>query len=214
MSKCKVYPSLLSADPANLETEIFALEKAGADAIHWDIMDGNFVDAITFGSHIVAALGSKTSLRFDVHLMVENPEKHLESFAEAGADLIIIHQESTKHLHRALSKIRGLGKKAGVALNPATWISHFSHYEDLLDMVLVMSVNPGSSGQKFIASTLQKIEFIRAHLPERIEVCVDGGINPETAKNCLQFGADSLVSGAFIFRDSDYARALKKLKEI
>ena len=162
---------MLSANPAEMGAEILKIEKAGADGIHWDIMDGNFVDAITFGAHIVAAHRPLTSLRFDAHLMVENPDKHIKNFAEAGADLIIIHPEACKHLHRSLENILKLGKKAGVALNPATSPDTIIYCHDLISMVLVMTVNPGASGQKFINSQLPKIKFLRDSLPAAVMTC-------------------------------------------
>jgi ribulose-phosphate 3-epimerase len=203
---------MLSANPTKLGEELVALEKAGADAIHWDIMDGVFVDAITFGSHVIAGHRPLTRLQFDVHLMMENPDKHLVSFYRAGADIIIVHTEACAHLHQTLSQIKSLGIKSGLALNPATSIHAIEYCIDVMDMVLVMGVNPGSSGQNFIESQLQKISNLRKILPPTIEVCVDGGIIPRTAFQCCQHGANSLVSGTYIFRNPDYAAAIQELK--
>jgi ribulose-phosphate 3-epimerase len=203
---------MLSANPTKLGEELAALEKAGADAIHWDVMDGVFVDAITFGSHVIAAHRSLTRLRFDVHLMVENPDKHLANFHQAGADIIIVHAEVCAHLHRTLSQIKSLSIKSGLALNPATQVHAVKYCMDITDMVLVMGVNPGSSGQNFIGSQLQKISDLVRILPPTIEVCVDGGITPETAFQCRQHGAHSLVSGSHIFRDPNYISAIRELK--
>lgn len=225
----QIYPSMLSANPAKLGEALESVEKSGADGIHWDIMDGSFVESITFGAHILAALRPLSSLRFDAHLMVENPERHLETFAEAGADSIIVHPETTKHLHRILDHIKNnLGKKSGIALNPATSLECLNYCLDLVDIVLIMSVNPGSSGQKFIESQIQKIEILKGVNSVRrdsvnsgiggsggiktVEVCVDGGINPETAPRCIKAGADSLVSGSFIFKSGDYAKAMEELR--
>lgn len=214
-----ICPSMLSADPTRLGDELTAVEAAGADCIHWDIMDGNFVEAITFGAHIVAAHRKISKLRFDAHLIVENPDKHIEKFAKAGADSIIVHPETTKHLHRTLSNIKTFGKLAGVALNPATSISCLDYCSDIIDIVLVMSVNPGSSGQKFIDSQLDKISALRKILPKTTEICVDGGINDIKAKLCIQRGANSLVTGSFLFRNNaannavaNYAEVIQKLR--
>ena len=210
--KVKIYPSMLSANPQKFAEEIALIEKAGADGIHWDVMDGNFVPAITFGASVVAAHRELTSLPFEVHLMVENPERHLRNFADAGADTIIIHAEACKHLHRNLEDIKKLGRRAGVALNPATNIDCIEYCADLLSVVLVMTVNPGASGQKFIDSQLEKIKKLRETLPNSVEICVDGGINPETLQKCAQNGADSAVSGAYIFKNLNYKEAIEELK--
>ena len=204
---------MLSANPQKFAEELLKIEKSGAEGIHWDIMDGNFVPAITFGASIVAAHRELTSLPFHVHLMIENPERHIKNFAEAGADTIIIHPESCKHLHRNLEDIKKLGKKAGVVLNPATGIDCIEFCADLLNVILIMTVNPGASGQKFIDSQLSKIKKLRNILPDSIEICIDGGINPETAEKCAQCGADSVVSGAYVFKNSSYEDAIKKLRK-
>jgi len=211
-----ICPSMLSANPTRLGDELAAVEAASADCIHWDIMDGNFVEAITFGAHVIAAHRKISKLRFDAHLMVENPDKHIEKFVKAGADSIIVHPETTKHLHRTLSNIKTLGKLAGVALNPATSIDCLNYCSDIVDIVLVMSVNPGSSGQKFIDSQLDKISALRKILPKTIEICVDGGINDIIAKLCIQRGANSLVTGSFLFKNantpSDYVKIIRNLR--
>ncbi|MDR0632367.1 MAG: ribulose-phosphate 3-epimerase [Holosporaceae bacterium] len=208
-----ICPSILSANPTKLGDELISVEKAGADSIHWDVMDGTFVDAITFGHHIVAAHRKLSHLRFDVHLMVENPDRHLENFAQAGADVIIVHAEACWHLHRTLGDIKSLGKKAGVALNPATSIDDIAYCADLLDMVTVMTVNPGRAGQIFIEFQLKKIVELKKNLPPSVEICVDGGINDATIANCLQCGATSFVSGSCIFKSTDYSEAIKKLRK-
>jgi ribulose-phosphate 3-epimerase len=204
---------MLSADPTKLGEELATVEKAGADAIHWDIMDGNFVEAITFGAHVVAANRKSTDLRFDVHLMVQNPERHLENFAAAGADVIVVHAEVCSHLHRTLCSIRDLGKKSGIALNPATSIDVVKYCTDVVDMILLMGVNPGSSGQIFIESSVKKIAELKQLLPSTTEICVDGGITDETIKKCAKAGVNSFVSGSYIFKNASYSMAIEKLKE-
>lgn len=209
----KICPSMIAADSTKLGEELKAVEKSGADCIHWDIMDGSFVDAITFGAYIVAAHRKISKLRFDVHLMIENPDKHIKVFANAGADFIIIHPETTKHMHRTLSNIKNLGKLAGVALNPADSVDCLEYCADIIDMALVMSVNPGGSGQSFIDSQLKKIAALRKTLPATSEICVDGGVNERTAKSCVQNGANSLVTGSFLFQSKDYVNSIRKLKQ-
>ncbi|MBQ7673839.1 MAG: ribulose-phosphate 3-epimerase [Alphaproteobacteria bacterium] len=207
-----ICPSMLSADPTRLGDELQAVERAGANCIHWDIMDGCFVDTITFGAQVVAAHRKISSLRFDVHLMVENPDKHLQKFAEAGADSIIVHSETTKHLHRTLGNIKKMGKLSGVALNPATSIDCLKYCLDIIDIVIVMSVNPGSSGQQFIQSQLEKIAELKQIIPETTEICVDGGINANTGRECIINGANSLVTGSYLFKSKDYAKAIQELR--
>ena len=203
---------MLSADPTKFGQELEDVKAAGADCIHWDIMDGNYVDAITFGSHVIAAHRKITSLRFDAHLMIENPDRHIENFANAGADSIIVHPETCKHLHKTLQSVKSYGKMSGVALNPATSVSYLEYCADIIDIVLVMTVNPGSSGQVFIESLLEKISVLRKLLPESVEICIDGGINAETAKKCVKNGANSLVTGSYLFKSRDYKEAIKSLK--
>jgi ribulose-phosphate 3-epimerase len=204
---------MLSANAAKLGEELISAENAGADSIHWDIMDGRFVDAITFGHHVVAAHRKLSRLRFDVHLMIENPDKHLENFAQAGSDIIIVHPETCKHLHRTLGNIKSLGCKSGVALNPATPIDVVEYCTDIIDMVIVMGVNPGSSGQNFIESQLKKISKLKEIVGPSTEICVDGGINDQTIKESAKHGANSYVSGSYIFSSSNYSEAIKHLRE-
>jgi ribulose-phosphate 3-epimerase len=209
---------MLSADPTKLGEELILLEKAGADSVHWDIMDGVFVEAITFGHQVVGALRKLSPLRFDVHLMVENPDRQLENFSKAGADVIIVHAEACPHLHRTLGRIRSLGKKSGLALNPATPPDIVEYCADLVDMVLVMGVNPGSSGQTFIESQLEKISKLselfklKENLFGPVEICVDGGITDKTIGRCAQHGANSAVSGSYIYQNQDYSDAIRRLK--
>ncbi|WP_374305947.1 ribulose-phosphate 3-epimerase [Methylocella sp.] len=196
-----IAPSILSADFSKLGEETRAIAAAGADWIHVDVMDGHFVPNITIGPAVVAALRPHTRLPFDVHLMISPCDPYLSAFAEAGADLISVHVEAGPHLHRSLQAIRALGRKAGVALNPATPAASVAHVLDLVDLVLVMSVNPGFGGQAFIASQLEKIAQLRAMIGERaIRLEVDGGITPETARRVVAAGADTLVAGSAAFR--------------
>ncbi|HUZ45512.1 MAG TPA: ribulose-phosphate 3-epimerase [Terriglobia bacterium] len=198
----KIAPSILSADFTRLGEEVQAAEAAGVDRVQIDVMDGRFVPNITFGAAAVRSLRPLTSLMLETHLMVEPPEDFIETFAEAGADTIIIHQEATPHLHRAIQQIHALGKKAGVAINPSTPACLLSEILGNLDLVLVMTVNPGFGGQKFISETLPKIRQLRRQIQERGLACeleVDGGINAETAPLAVEAGADVLVAGSSVY---------------
>ncbi|MDR1333651.1 MAG: ribulose-phosphate 3-epimerase [Holosporaceae bacterium] len=207
-----IIPSMLSANASKLGDELISVHNAGADAIHWDVMDGLFVESITFGHHVISAHRELSNLRFDVHLMVENPERHIKNFAQAGADIIIVHAEACKHLHKVLGDIKLLGKKSGVALNPATSPDGIDYCADIVDMVLVMGVNPGSCGQSFIRSQLNKISNLRKRLPPSVEICIDGGITVLNIKECIEHGAHSFVSGSHIFRSPDYSKTIQKMK--
>jgi ribulose-phosphate 3-epimerase len=201
MTPLVIAPSILSADFANLGEEVRAITEAGADWIHIDVMDGHFVPNITIGPAMVSALRPHSKLPFDVHLMIAPADPYLAAFAEAGADLISIHVEAGPHLHRSLQAVRALGKKAGVVLNPATPAVNVRHVLDLVDLVLVMSVNPGFGGQTFIASAVDKVAELKAMIGGRpIRIEVDGGITPETAGLVTAAGADTLVAGSAIFR--------------
>ncbi|HET7214527.1 MAG TPA: ribulose-phosphate 3-epimerase [Terriglobia bacterium] len=202
----KIAPSILSADFTRLGEQVQAVEAAGVDRIQIDVMDGRFVPNITFGTQAVSSLRPLTRLTLETHLMVEPPEDFIEEFAEAGADTIIIHQEATPHLHRAIQQIHSLGKKAGVALNPSTPAVLLSEVIGNLDLVLVMTVNPGFGGQEFIMETLPKIREIRRQIEEKglqCEVEVDGGINTETAPLVVKAGADVLVAGSSVYGCKD-----------
>jgi ribulose-phosphate 3-epimerase len=211
----KIAASILSSDFGRLAEEVRAVELAGADWIHVDVMDGHFVPNITIGPSVVRAIRKATSLPMDVHLMIEKPEKYIEEFADAGADWLNIHAEATVHLHRVIQKIRELGVKASVALNPATPLDHLEHTLADLDMVLVMTVNPGFGGQKFIASTLSKVQECRRLIDRRranILLEVDGGVHTDTIGKLAEAGADVFVAGSAIFESSDYAKSIDALK--
>lgn len=211
--RIKIAPSILASDFGCLAQEVLAIEKAGCDYVHVDVMDGRFVPNITIGQPVVAALRKVTQLPLDVHLMIEQPERYVESFAAAGADLITVHAEACTHLHRTLQLIRGAGKKAGVSLNPATPVDVLRWVLDDLDLVLVMSVNPGFGGQRFIPGSLAKISEVRELLGGRpIEVEVDGGIVVENIAAVAGAGADVLVSGTGIFGSDDYAATIKEMR--
>lgn len=205
----KVAPSILSADFSKLGEEIIDVDKGGADFIHVDVMDGHFVPNITIGPLIVEAIRPVTKLPLDVHLMIENPDQFIETFAKAGADFLTVHVETCRHLHRTIQFIKSLGVKAGVVLNPATPVEWIQHVIGDLDMVLLMSVNPGFGGQKFIPEVLPKIRKVREMAAAKgvnLEIEVDGGVNPETAKLCIEAGATVLVAGSAIYNEKDRKR--------
>lgn len=211
----KIAPSILSADFAKLGEEIKDVENGGADYIHVDVMDGHFVPNITIGPLIVNAIRPTTKLPLDVHLMIENPDLYIPEFAKAGADIITVHVEACKHLHRTLHLIKDNGVKAGVVLNPATPVNMIEHILDDIDMVLFMTVNPGFGGQKFIHSVLPKIKTIADMIHERgldIEIEVDGGVNSETAKLCIEAGANVLVAGSAVFNKEDRKKAIEAIR--
>ena len=205
MSSIKISPSILSADFSKLGNEIRDLEKAGADLIHIDVMDGHFVPNITIGPEVISKLRGCSSLPFDVHLMISPVHNFIKNFAEAGADIITIHPEATDNLVNSIEKIKSLNKKAGVSLNPETPISKVLPILSSIDLVLVMSVNPGFGGQKFIESTLEKVKLLRKEIDTKkltVQIEIDGGINFENSKIAKKAGVDILVSGSTIFKEN------------
>lgn len=211
----KIAPSILSADFARLGEEVRAVTEAGADYIHIDVMDGRFVPNMTIGPLVVKALRKVTPAPLDVHLMIVEPERYVEAFAEAGADIIVVHAEACNHLHRVIQQIKGLGKRAGVSFNPATPISTLEYVLNDLDLVLLMSVNPGFGGQSFIESVLPKITAVRKMIDASgrpIDLEVDGGINAANIRAVADAGADVFVAGSAVFNGTDYHATIAALR--
>lgn len=208
--KIIVAPSLLAADFSKLKEEIQEVEKYGAEYLHLDVMDGNFVPNISYGAPVISSIRKHSNLVFDVHLMVENPDKFIKDMVDAGADIITVHVEATKHLNRTIQLIKSYGKKVGISLNPSTPIEMIKHDLKNVDMVLIMTVNPGFGGQKFIDDMLEKIKELRAIAPN-IDIEVDGGINNETGKLAKEAGANILVAGSYIF-SGNYKEKIESLK--
>jgi ribulose-phosphate 3-epimerase len=211
----KIAPSILSADFARLGEDVRAVAAAGADYIHIDVMDGHFVPNLTIGPLVVEAVRKVTALPLDVHLMIENPDRYIADFAQAGADIITVHQEAVPHLHRTVQLIKGLGKRAGVSINPATPATTLDVILDDLDLVLVMTVNPGFGGQGFIASGLAKIAALRREIARRglaVELEVDGGVKTDNIDRIAAAGADVFVAGSAVFGAPDYAATIAELR--
>ncbi|MFO1167097.1 MAG: ribulose-phosphate 3-epimerase [Rhodoblastus sp.] len=216
MRKIRILPSILSADFADLGADVAACIQAGGDMVHVDIMDGHFVPNISFGPMVVQAIRKSTDALFDTHLMIAPADPYLEAFAKAGSDIITVHAEAGPHLHRSLQAIRALGKKAGVSLNPGTSETAIEHVMDMVDLVLVMSVNPGFGGQSFIPGSLEKISRVRAMIAGRpIALEVDGGVTPTNAGEVAAAGADWLVAGSAAFKGGrgQYAANIRALRE-
>ncbi len=212
-----ISPSILAADFGRLNEELIALEKGGADYIHLDVMDGNYVPNISFGPPVIKNIKSTTNVPFDVHLMIDAPERYIKEFVDAGADIITIHQEATVHLHRTIQLIKSYGVKAGISLNPATPISTLEHVIEDIDMVLIMSVNPGFGGQSFIEEMKNKIKALRKLIDERnldIIIEVDGGVKLDNAKEIIDCGVDMIVVGSGIFEAEDIVERIKEFKNL
>jgi len=210
-----IAPSILSADGSKLGEEIIAVEKAGADWIHIDVMDGHFVPNITIGPSVISSLRKITKLPFDVHLMIENPDRYIEAFSKAGADIITVHVEASNHLHRTVELIKSFGLQAGVSLNPATPLEQIGEIIHYIDLLLIMSVNPGFGGQQFIGTSLVKIaraKKLLEALPHQPLLEVDGGANLKNIGNISEAGADIIVAGAAVFGTDDYQKTIASLK--
>ncbi|WP_100404521.1 ribulose-phosphate 3-epimerase [Bacillus solitudinis] len=211
----KIAPSILSADFSNLAADIREVEQGGADYIHVDVMDGHFVPNITIGPLVVSSIRPITTLPLDVHLMIEHPENYVVDFARAGADIISVHVEACVHLHRTIHLIKEQGVKVGVVINPATPVQMIEPIIDEVDLVLLMTVNPGFGGQSFIESVLPKISAVAEMARQRglsIDIEVDGGVNPSTAKRCIEAGANVLVAGSAIYKEKNRAKAISDIR--
>lgn len=212
----KIYPSLLSVDFLNLEAELRALEEAGVDGLHFDVMDGRFVPNISIGIPVLDAVRKATTLPIDVHMMIVEPEKYIDLFAEHGADMISVHAEATPHIHRAIQQIQSHGVKAGVVINPGTPVSTIEPVLPFVDYVLVMTVNPGFGGQAFIdncVAKVQRLSQIKDASGYHFEIEVDGGVNDKTAHICTENGASMLVTGSYFFKQENYAHVTQLLKD-
>ncbi|HEP1372397.1 TPA: ribulose-phosphate 3-epimerase [Streptococcus pyogenes] len=215
MSTLKIAPSILAADYANFASELARIEETDAEYVHIDIMDGQFVPNISFGADVVASMRKHSKLVFDCHLMVVDPERYVEAFAQAGADIMTIHTESTRHIHRALQKIKAAGMKAGVVINPGTPATALEPLLDLVDQVLIMTVNPGFGGQAFIPECLEKVATVAKWRDEKglsFDIEVDGGVDNKTIRACYEAGANIFVAGSYLFKASDLVSQVQTLR--
>ncbi|HEP1375704.1 TPA: ribulose-phosphate 3-epimerase [Streptococcus pyogenes] len=215
MSTLKIAPSILAADYANFASELARIEETDAEYVHIDIMDGQFVPNISFGADVVASMRKHSKLVFDCHLMVVDPERYVEAFAQAGADIMTIHTESTRHIHRALQKIKAAGMKAGVVINPGTPATALEPLLDLVDQVLIMTVNPGFGGQAFTPECLEKVATVAKWRDEKglsFDIEVDGGVDNKTIRACYEAGANVFVAGSYLFKASDLVSQVQTLR--
>jgi ribulose-phosphate 3-epimerase len=214
MNKIKIAPSILSADFSNLATDIEKVEKAGADILHIDVMDGHFVNNITFGPALIKSIRNKSSLPFDVHLMINPADKYIDDFIAAGADTITVHIELQENISNTINQIKSKGKRAGLAINPDTDINKILLYKEIIDQVIIMSVYPGFAGQSFIEATYDRIKTLRSILNNsRVDIEVDGGVNAENSSGCVQAGCNILVAGSSVFNSNDYKKNIDDIRK-
>lgn len=214
MNKIKIAPSILSADFSNLATDIKKVEEAGADILHIDVMDGHFVNNITFGPALIKSIRNKSSLPFDVHLMINPADKYIDDFIAAGADTITVHIELQENISNTINQIKSKGKRAGLAINPDTAINKILPYKEIIDQVIIMSVYPGFAGQSFIEATYDRIKTLRSILNNsRVDIEVDGGVNAENSTGCVQAGCNILVAGSSVFNSGDYKKNIDDIRK-